>query len=120
MNINNENINIDKAIELSNYQELLLKRRENNLLLNDYQIGVLNRFGIKNYKIASKTHVWNAVFIDGKWLHLDLTWDDPVSERGPMLDDKYFLITTDELVEADNGETDTHIFDKTIYLEFNE
>ena len=80
----------------------------------------LNRFGIKNYKIASKTHVWNAVFIDNEWLHLDLTWDDPVSDHGPILDDKYFLITTNELVEADNNETDTHIFDKTIYLEFND
>lgn len=80
---------------------------------------LLDKLGIKNFKIASKTHVWNAVYINNQWLHLDLTWDDPVSERGPILDHKYFLITTDELVKADGDDIDTHVFDKTVYLEFN-
>ncbi len=81
---------------------------------------LLDKLGIKNFKIASKTHVWNAVYINNQWLHLDLTWDDPVSERGPILDHKYFLITTDELVKADGDDIDTHVFDKTVYLEFND
>ncbi len=80
---------------------------------------ILDKLNIKNFKIASKTHVWNAVYINNQWLHLDLTWDDPVSERGPILDHKYFLITTEQLQEADGEEIDTHIFDKTVYLEFN-
>ncbi len=80
---------------------------------------LLDKLGIKNFKIASKTHVWNAVYINNQWLHLDLTWDDPVSERGPILDHKYFLLTTDKLFEEDGDEIDTHIFDKTVYLEFN-
>ena len=79
----------------------------------------LNRFNIKNYKIASKTHVWNAVYVNGKWLHLDLTWDDPVSNRGPILDHKYFLITNDELLDVDDGIVPSHDYNKTIYLEFN-
>lgn len=79
----------------------------------------LNKFNIKNYKIASKTHVWNALYLDNNWYHLDLTWDDPVSERGPILDHKYFLVNNDELTKADGNNIDTHIFDKTIYLEFN-
>ena len=36
-------------IKISNYDSLLLKRRENNLLLSDYQVSVLNRNGI-DYK----------------------------------------------------------------------
>ena len=79
----------------------------------------LNKFGIKNYKIASKTHVWNAVFINGQWLHLDLTWDDPVSDRGPILDHKYFLINNDQLIKSDDDNLETHNFNKTVYLEFN-
>ena len=79
----------------------------------------LNRFGIKNYKIASKTHVWNAVYINGKWLHLDLTWDDPVTDRGPILDHKYFLIDNEGLIKSDDGSIDSHNFNKTVYLEFN-
>lgn len=79
----------------------------------------LNRFNIKNYKIASATHVWNAIYLNGSWYHLDLTWDDPVSERGPILDHKYFLIDNNKLFENDGQDVLTHIFDKTIYLEFN-
>ena len=79
----------------------------------------LNKFGIKNYKIASKTHVWNAVYVNNKWYHLDLTWDDPVSNRGPILDHKYFLITNEELIKNDDDNSDTHNFSKAVYLEFN-
>lgn len=49
MIINNKEISIDDAINFSNYQELLLSRRENGLLLSDYQVSVLSRNGI-NYK----------------------------------------------------------------------
>ena len=79
----------------------------------------LNKLNIKNYKIASKTHVWNAVLINNNWLHLDLTWDDPVSDRGPILDYKYFLINNQELKDADGDIGETHNFDKNVYLEFN-
>ena len=41
------------AIDFSNYEELLLKRRENNILLSDYQVAVLNRNGIDYKKYAS-------------------------------------------------------------------
>ena len=44
--INKKEVSIDEAISFSNYQELLLNRRENGMLLSDYQICVLNRNGI--------------------------------------------------------------------------
>lgn len=79
----------------------------------------LHEMGIENYKVASATHVWNAVKLNDKWYHLDLTWDDPVSNTGDdILDHKYFLINSDKLKEADGKELQDHIFDKTIYLEF--
>lgn len=46
MIINKKDITIDEAIKFSNYQELLLNRRENGMLLSDYQVSVLNRNGI--------------------------------------------------------------------------
>ena len=71
---------------------------------------------INNYKIASTNHVWNLVYIDNTWLHLDLTWDDPVSEDNEdILDDKYFLISTDKLLTLDKS--DSHHFNKNLYLE---
>lgn len=78
----------------------------------------LTKMGYKNYKIASTSHVWNAVYLNDKWLHLDLTWDDPVSEKGVnYLYHKYFLVDNNGLIQAD-GNLNNHTFDKSIYLEF--
>ena len=49
MIINKNDISLKEAIDFSNYKELLLNRRENGLLLSDYQVAVLNRNGI-DYK----------------------------------------------------------------------
>jgi transglutaminase/protease-like cytokinesis protein 3 len=75
----------------------------------------LNRYGIDNYKVASVNHVWNAVKLDGKWYHLDLTWDDPIMEEGKdvVLHD-YFLIDTEELFKQDKTQ---HMFNAAIYKE---
>lgn len=73
----------------------------------------LEKFKIPNYKIATENHVWNYVKIDNEWLHLDLTWDDPVSNDGKdILDDSFFLITDDELK---NIEKEEHIYNADIY-----
>lgn len=78
----------------------------------------LTRLGFDNYKIASLTHVWNGVYVNDKWLHLDLTWDDPVSEKGvDYLYHKYFLVNDEELKNAD-GDLNNHEYDLSIYLEF--
>ncbi|MBR1385631.1 MAG: hypothetical protein IJ568_02240 [Bacilli bacterium] len=75
----------------------------------------LNYYDIPNYKVASENHVWNAVYIDGKWLHLDLTWDDPIISTGEdILDDSYFLITTEQLKKLEDSQ---HHFDETVYQE---
>jgi len=77
----------------------------------------LDKMNIPNYKISSDTHVWNFVYVDGTWLHLDLTWDDPLTYNGASkLVYDYFLITTDELEKYMDND---HNFDKTIYLEAN-
>jgi len=48
MIVNKKEISIDNAFKMANYEELLLQRRDNGLLLSDYQISILNRNGI-NY-----------------------------------------------------------------------
>ena len=88
----------------------------------------LDKMGIPNFKVATtyqdadkEGHVWNALYIDNTWLHLDLTWDDPVSEDGKdYLLDTYFLINTSQLEEIDKKGTNPitdHTFKKNIYLE---
>ncbi len=79
---------------------------------------ILNDMGIVNYKVSSDHHVWNAVLIDDKWYHLDLTWDDPVTQDGTNLIEKdFFLIDTAKLYEIESQE---HNFDSTVYSELKE
>lgn len=73
----------------------------------------LNKLNIPNYKISNNEHIWNLAFIDGKWLHIDLTWDDPVTDQN-VNRDNYFLITTDELFKQNDN---SHNFDRNIFKE---
>ncbi len=73
----------------------------------------LDKLGIDNYKISNDTHIWNLVKVNNKWLHIDLTWDDPVYEQN-LNRDTYFLITTAELEKLND---DTHSFNKTVFKE---
>ncbi len=75
----------------------------------------LDKLGIPNYKISNSNHIWNLVYLNGEWLHLDLTWDDPVTTDGSnILLHRFFLITTDELMKLDkNG----HDFNSIYYPE---
>lgn len=73
----------------------------------------LDKLGIDNYKISNDTHIWNLVKVNNKWLHIDLTWDDPIYEQN-LNRDTYFLITTAELEKLND---DTHSFNKTVFKE---
>lgn len=73
----------------------------------------LNALDIDNYKISNDTHIWNLVYINGVWTHLDATWDDPISDKN-LNRDTYFLISYEELVQLKD---DTHSFNKNIYTE---
>ena len=78
----------------------------------------LDKFNIPNFKVSSENHIWNAVYVNNKWMHLDLTWDDPVTSTGEdILEYDYFLISTKELLEQ---EKEQHIFDYEIYPELRE
>lgn len=75
----------------------------------------LDKLNIPNYRISNDDHVWNLIYVNGKWLHVDTTWDDPVISSGEnVLDYNYFLITTQELHQKDITK---HLFDENIYIE---
>ena len=75
----------------------------------------LNRLNVPNFKIASEMHVWNAVYINGQWLNLDLTWDDPVSIDGlDYLEYDFFLIDSKTMI---NQEYKEHNFNSAYYPE---
>lgn len=72
---------------------------------SDAMATFLNHLDIPNYKISSTNHVWNYVYVNNKWLHLDLTWDDPVTNTHQnMLLHSFFLVTDEELMKLDTTE----------------
>lgn len=78
----------------------------------------LEKLNIKSYRISSENHVWNAVYLNNNWYHLDLTWDDPVTPNNQdLLQHDFFLINTNRLIELEKQE---HTFDQTIYQELKE
>lgn len=78
----------------------------------------LEKLNIKNYRISSDSHVWNAVYLNNAWYHLDLTWDDPVtSNKTDILQDDFLLITTDDLLKKEVKE---HNFNQDVYLELKQ
>ena len=75
----------------------------------------LDLYNIPNFKIISENHIWNAIYLNNTWYHLDLTWDDPVSKDGrDLLDYTFFLIKTNELEKI---ETTQHRYDKNVFIE---
>ena len=73
----------------------------------------LDKLKIKNVRVTTDKHVWNGIYLNGKWYHLDLTWDDPiVSDGSNIIQYDYFLITSDELKTKDQTE---HNYDSNQY-----
>lgn len=65
----------------------------------------LSKLGLENYKLFSDIHVWNYVLINNNWYHLDLTWDDPVTNIGKdILLHTFFLISDKELKDLNTNE----------------
>lgn len=77
----------------------------------------LEKMGIKNFRVSSDKHVWNAVLLNDVWYNLDLTWDDPVVVGGKnYLEHNYFMITTTKLLSIEKTE---HVFNVEHYPELN-
>ena len=79
---------------------------------------ILERLGVENFKVSSINHVWNAVKINNEWKHLDLTWDDPITDIGlDWIIHDFYLISTEELLKLDQTE---HTFNQNIYTELKQ
>lgn len=44
-------------------------------------------------------HSWNLVKVDGKWYHVDSTFNDPTPDREGIVSSKYFLLSDSVLAE---------------------
>ena len=52
----------------------------------------------------SMNHGWNHIFVNGSWKFMDITWNDPLPDRGPHADVFSFYFLLDNL----NGLANSH------------
>ncbi|MEH6978148.1 transglutaminase domain-containing protein, partial [Bacillus pseudomycoides] len=64
-----------------------------------YQL--LKEAGIQSHIVTGmgdgQAHAWNLVNIDGKWYHLDTTFDDPVPDKEGRVTYSYFNMSDEQL-----------------------
>ncbi|MEE3333953.1 MAG: transglutaminase domain-containing protein [Ruminococcus sp.] len=70
---------------------------------------LLSKLGVNTEQVMSSAetmnHQWNKVQIDGKWYHVDVTWDDPTPDQIGRVNHTYFMLADDEFPpEEENGE----------------
>lgn len=74
----------------------------------------LDELNIPNFKVSTSTHIWNAIYFDNEWKHIDITWDD--DEINSNNNHNFFMIDTNDLLDKDKKE---HNFNKELFIEFN-
>ena len=73
----------------------------------------LDKINVTNVKVSNEEHTWNAILLDDTWYHLDLTWDDPITNTSEnIIQYEYFMITTSELKAKNDNE---HNYDENIF-----
>lgn len=73
----------------------------------------MDKLNIKNYKVVSNTHVWNVVYVNNEWKHIDVTFDDPANNYDINASNyNYYLINSNKL-----NNSNEHNFNKEIYSE---
>lgn len=79
----------------------------------------LDRLNIPNLRISNDKHIWNLVYIDNKWYHIDVTWDDPINKldsNSNILTHDYFLKTSEEFEKIGQDKPENkHNFNKEIF-----
>ena len=70
---------------------------------------VLNILGIENRTLNNDekpenatAHIWNYVKVNGRWYHIDATWNDNASDNVSYMHD-YFMLTDEELKKKDDS-----------------
>ncbi len=66
-----------------------------------------NRAGLATYLVIGKNlrggaHAWNLVRLDGKWVHVDPTFDDPMPDMGSHATRAYFAMS-DQQIAVDHS-----------------
>ncbi|NLA14198.1 MAG: hypothetical protein GX867_08110, partial [Tissierellia bacterium] len=106
----------EKVKAVHDYIVLNGKYDNNSLYFSDYDLltkgtSVCNGYALLTYNMLNKlnipvnlvsgtsageAHIWNMVKLDDYWFHLDVTWNDPVSDRDAVFY-TYYMLTEKEI-----------------------
>ncbi len=69
----------------------------------------MKRLGIPCRTLPSDAmgHMWNQIQLEGRWYHVDVTWDDPIEDMPGRAEHKYFL-------KSDSAWAASYIWDNTL------
>ena len=86
---------------------------------------LMSEAGIPCVRITSSSHAWNMIQIDGQWVHVDCTWDDPtLYGQGAVLEPNarsgreghaYFGLTDYAIWEVDEHQWSSKPYTATDY-----
>lgn len=68
----------------------------------------MQELGIPSLIIEAQTmnHAWNYVLIDGSWVFVDVTYDDPVPDQQRYIRQEYLMLTYKELMKKGHHQFD--------------
>lgn len=72
---------------------------------------LLTKLDVESGYISSKAinHAWNVVKIDGNYYHVDITWDDPTSDKFGKVRHVYYLVSDSTMgTRKANGSSNYH------------
>lgn len=73
---------------------------------------VMDILNIPNFKVSSEEHIWNVIYFNNSWYHVDVTWDDDEINKNNI--NNFFMISTDTLLKKDKND---HNFNISLYKE---
>ncbi|MDN4479446.1 transglutaminase domain-containing protein [Demequina muriae] len=62
--------------------------------------------GTDSLGLTGELHAWNKVLIEGRWLVVDATWDDPIGGPDEPLRDYFLLDASDPLLATRQADTE--------------
>lgn len=70
-----------------------------------YQYIMKDKLGFQCITVSSDgmNHAWNMLKIDGQWYHVDVTWNDPISDFPGRAVHKYFLLSDNAISDEEHG-----------------
>lgn len=101
----------DTSLQISSPEEMFEKGRGVCQAYTMIYAGVCNELGVTNSTTSSTelNHIWNLVNLGGSWYHVDVTWNDPVSDVRYRAMHNHFLRSDAGITETGHYGWDTAI-----------